>query len=59
MPDDAGEYYEPSEEEKREIEDMLNQEDEIRESKPRNRLTFIFENESHWEGWLKVNGIKW
>lgn len=59
---EAGEYYEPDEEEKREIEELLNNEDKLRDNnRPlvKNRLTFVFNSESHWAGWLKVNGIKW
>lgn len=53
--------YEPSEEERREIEEILRQEED-RESifyKIKNRKYYTFHSESHWAGWLKINGIKW
>lgn len=67
-------HYEPSEEELREIEDMIREDEEKdleeynkfnkfikREPEPktRNRLIYEFKTESHWEGWLKIHGIKW
>ena len=55
-------YYEPSDEEKREMEDILKQEDEkkkLEKKHGKNRLTFAFLTESHWEGWLKINNIIW
>ena len=59
--DDA---YEPSEEEKREIEEVLSQRssDEkaaIRSVKIKNRIYFHFNTEDHWKGWLRINGIAW
>ena len=55
-------YYEPSEEEKKEMEDILREEDKkknLEKKHGKNRLTFTFLTESHWEGWLKINGIIW
>ena len=27
--------------------------------KKKNRVTYTYQTESHWAGWLKINGIKW
>lgn len=57
--------YEPSDEEKREIEDMLNKEDEKREhleefqERLKNRKFYTFNSESHFAGWLRTHGIIW
>ena len=59
------EYYEPTEEELREVDEYMRQvydkEDKDKSIKPtvKNRLFFDFKSESHWEGWLRVNGIIW
>ena len=61
--DDMEDGYVPSEEEQKEIEEMLTREDQQhynhRKFAAKNRLTFLFASPSHWSGWLKTNGIKW
>ena len=66
--EDMDESYEPSEEELKEIEDLINKdaEEEAKEGcgdcgtcKPKNRIKYLFNSESHWIGWLKIHGIKW
>lgn len=49
--------YEPTDEEKEEIERMLNSEDDQIPFKHRDMFTF--NSNSHWIGWLKVHGIIW
>lgn len=51
--------YEPSDEDIREAEKILNENDREQQERPKNRLTFTFYSESHWEGWLRTNGIRW
>jgi len=58
--------YEPSEEELRELNEILNKEEEqkeflqeFRDVKVKNRIFFTYSTESHWAGWLRIHGIKW
>ena len=58
------ERYEPSDEELREIEELLNRNDEIAEHyeeevKPKNRIMYTYDDEDIWRGWLHIHGIKW
>jgi hypothetical protein len=66
--DEPFDSYEPTEEEKREIEDILNDIGQLEDSlkkyegsnrRVKNRLFFLFNSEDHWKGWLKTNGIQW
>lgn len=71
-------FYEPSDEELREMEELLRQEEELdtalsdssmqntswhnfinRKNDPLNRVFYTFNSESHFIGWLRVNGIIW
>lgn len=67
-------YYEPTDEELAEIEEIIRQEEEKEwgaspkfgkfikreeEPKTKNRLLYEFKSESHWSGWLKIHGITW
>ena len=52
------EPYEPSEEEQKEINEILNKE-EFKRSPKSNRIIYYFNSEDHWIGWLKTHGIKW
>jgi hypothetical protein len=57
--DDA---YEPTEEEKKEIEEVLAHKagEEKKTSKTvKNRVFYNFNSEDHWRGWLKIHGIAW
>jgi len=53
--------YEPSDEELREIEDLLSEEDEMEDiGTVFNRSRFyIFDTKQDWVQWLASNGIKW
>jgi hypothetical protein len=80
--------YEPSDEEIKELEEMVQREEEEDrkelgpkdeggcdhcgkcgsfekfvnkepEHKKKSRLTFTYQTESHWAGWLKIHGIRW
>lgn len=61
----SDEPYEPTEDERKEIEEILSQEQEKNEAKEefqdrlKNRKFYTFNSESHFAGWLKINGIKW
>ena len=56
---------EPTEEELKEIEKLLNEDEAVREkehkseTKQVNRRSYLFKTESHWSGWLRIHGIKW
>jgi len=52
-----GDIYEPDENEKREIEEIINKEEQ--KALYKNRLTYNFNTEDHWIGWLRIHGIKW
>lgn len=52
-----GDIYEPDENEMREIEEIINKEEQKIVCK--NRLFFNFNTEDHWVGWLRIHGIKW
>jgi len=61
-----GDYYELDDDEKKEIENILNQHKEMsyegynfKEPGTKNRLTYTYNSESHWAGWLRIHGIKW
>ena len=58
MEDEVFDNYEPDEEEIKEI-DKIFEEEEKNNKLIKNRLTFVFNSNSHFEGWLRVNGIKW
>lgn len=53
--------YQPSEEEINELNEILKKEDEkqLLNKKIKNRVIQHFATQSHFIGWLKVNGIKW
>jgi len=51
--------YEPDEDEIRELNEILKQEDSKNMKKPTNRLMHVFFTESHFQGWLRTNGILW
>ena len=55
--DEVDGSYEPSDEDIREAEKILNENCAEPQEKPKNRLMFTFFSESHWEGWLRTNGI--
>jgi len=61
----ANNQYEPSDEEKQELENLLNNTEEERaaQENKQNRLKkrelFEFKSESHWIGWLRIHGMKW
>lgn len=59
MIDEIDGSYEPSEDDIREAEKILNEHDRECQKKPKNRLLFTFFSESHWEGWLRTHGIRW
>ena len=63
---DPDDIYVPDEEEQREINEILNSEEnrtqkieENPKENVKNRLYFYFNDEDHWANWLKMNGIKW
>lgn len=58
---DFSEPYEPSEEERMEIEELFAKEEEHKEKTKiiRNRVYVHFNSEDHWIGWLRTHGIKW
>lgn len=62
---DYEDNYEPTPEEMKEIEDLINQEEERHEAEEefrgriKNRIFFQYGSQTHWEGWLKIHGIKW
>jgi hypothetical protein len=53
--------YEPTREEQEELERMLREDEDmaVLAEKLKNRKIFTFVSESHFEGWLKIHGIKW
>ena len=69
MYEEEDRYYEPSEEEIKEYEKLARDEEEqqdiehsIEEKKlpnVKNRMMVYFSGESHWRGWLRVNGMLW
>ena len=58
--EDPDNIYIPDEEEQREINEILNREEEERnQPKVKNRIYHFFKTEEHFAGWLRVNGIAW
>lgn len=57
--------YEPTEDEMKEIEDLINKDSEKEDStnevryKIKNWVSYLFKSESHWEGFLRIHGILW
>ena len=53
--------FDPTEEEQKEFEELLKQDNlvEALVKKLKNRSCYTFTSESHFAGWLKVNGIIW
>ena len=51
--------YEPDDEEIAELNEILKQEEQQKKHKPTNRLIHIFHTQSHFTGWLRVNGMRW
>lgn len=57
---DPEDTYIPDEEEQREINEILNQEEQEREApKVKNRIYHYFNSEDQFIGWLRINGIRW
>lgn len=58
-------FYEPSEEEKEELEEILKQEFENKHKcydvrrEIKDRKLFTFNSEDHFAGWLRTYGIRW
>jgi hypothetical protein len=65
LEEDKLDDYEPSEEERRDIEEILNHEAQKEKEenqilqKLKQRSVFTFKSDTHFEGWLKIHGIKW
>ena len=55
------EPYEPDDDEKRELDEILKEENNKNRKivEHKNRLVHIFYTESHFSGWLRTNGIRW
>ena len=54
--------YEPNDEELKEIEDLLNKEEEDQDrpfTDTNDRILFEYKDESMWKGWLALHGIRW
>lgn len=63
--EESYESYEPTPEELKEIEELINAEEEKEEAleelrfRVKNRIFIHYSSETHWEGWLRIHGIRW
>ena len=61
MIDDFDDPYEPTKDELEELYKILKKEEEEHKINKicKNRIFYDYKTQSHFEGWLKIHGIRW